>query len=184
MGESTVADKCFTLSWLSFVGTRKNGKKDSSEYFKACVLEVWDWIYDVDYTNWDPFMWPSYSRRDATLSPYSTDGVVGHCWQIYSQCQCMPCYFIRLIYSTTPVRSGAARSWHWCASTQTPWPESLLHLCLTHPLHFPHWFSHQLCQHMARVCTMVQFTRRVLGDAGGVTLQEYICNLESARFSC
>lgn len=110
---------------------------------------MWDWIYDVDYTNWDPFMWPSYSRQDATLSPCSTHRAGEPCWQIYSQCQCMPCYFIKLIYSTTAVGRDAARSWPWCASTQTPWPESLLHLCLTHPLAFPHWFSHQLCQHMA-----------------------------------
>ncbi len=122
-------------------------------------------------------MWPSYSRGGVTLSPCSTQGDGGHCWQIYSQCQCMPCYFIKLIYSTTSARRDAARIWPWCASAQTPWPESLLHLCLTHPLHFPDWFSHQLCQHMAWICITALFTRGLLGDAGGVTLQGDICNL-------
>lgn len=145
---------------------------------------MWDRIYDVDYTNWDPFMWPSYSRRDATLSPCSTHGAGGHCWRIYSQCQHMPCYFIKLIYSTMPVRRDPARSWPWCASAQTPWPESLLHPCLTHPLHFPHWLSRQLSRHMARVCITALFTWRLPGDASGVAPQGDVCNLESARISC
>lgn len=123
-----------------------------------------------------------HKLRHGAVSPYSTHGVV--CWQIYSQCQYVSCLFIKLRYCTESVRSDAANSWHGIASLQTSWPESLPHLCLTHPLHFPHWFSHQLCQHMARICIMVLFTRRVLCDAVGVTLSECICNLESARISC
>lgn len=96
-----------------------------------------------------PLLCDPHAAAETTLYHYAVRGSGGRCWQIYSRCQCVPCYFIKLIYSTTAVRRDAVRSWPWCASTQTPWPESLLHLRLTHPLPFPHWFSHQLCQHMA-----------------------------------
>lgn len=113
-------------------------------------------------------MWPSYCWRDATLSPCSTHG---HCWQIYSQCQCMPCYFIKLIYS---VRRDACKG----AGPDVPLhrhPDLNLYSTSVWHIHYNppslHWFSHQLCQHMARVCIMALFTRRLLSDAGGVKLQ-------------
>ena len=117
-------------------------------------------------------MWPSYCWRDATLSPCSTHG---HCWQIYSQCQCMPCYFIKLIYS---VRRDAARGPDLvCLYTDTlTWISTppLSDTSITTPSPQPslHRFSHQLCQHMARVCITALFTRRLLSDAGGVKPQD------------
>lgn len=110
-------------------------------------------------------MWPSYRRRDATLSLCSTHRAGGHyCW-IYSRCQCVPCYFIKLIYSTTAVRRDAPRSWPWCACTQTPWPESPLHLCLSHLLPSPRWCSRQLCSAYGGEYA----SRRCLWEGGWVT---------------
>lgn len=186
-GCSTISRKYFRIkgtscvwyvSWLSFVGTIENKSVAALSNLKACVLEVWDWIYDVDYTNWDPFMWTSYSRRGATSS---LRGLVGTARKIYSQRRCMPRHFIKLIYST----GDAARSRPWYASTQTPRD---LDLCSTSVWHIHHpslagpviKLSTSIWQDMHHG---VVYTWRLLGDAGGVTPQGDVYNLFSVSIS-
>lgn len=146
---------------------------------------MWDWIYDADYTNWDPFMWPSYRRPDATLSPSSTHGAAaGHRWQIYNQSQCMPCYFIRLIYTTAGLWGGIQRG--AAAESYPPLKHADLNLSSAFVccIHYP--ACRQPCQRISEyACIGTLFTRRQPGDVYGVKLLgERFTKPKSARINC